>query len=47
MQRRDKLVLSFQVIQSIGRSLTEILPKMVGMRMDEYFDVVRPLIEFK
>lgn len=34
-------------IQSIGRSLTQILPKLVGHKMNEYFDVVRPLIEFK
>ncbi|XP_023336260.1 soluble guanylate cyclase 88E [Eurytemora carolleeae] len=35
------------VVQSIGRSLTQILPKLVGAKMNDYFDVVRPLIEFK
>jgi len=35
------------VVQSIGRSLTQIIPNIVGCKMNEYFDVVRPLIEFK
>ena len=34
-------------IQTIGRSLTQILPKLVGLKINEYFDLVRPLIEFK
>ncbi|XP_059098950.1 soluble guanylate cyclase 88E-like isoform X2 [Tigriopus californicus] len=35
------------VIQTIGRSLSQILPKLPGMKMNEFFDLVRPLIEFK
>jgi len=35
------------VVQSMGRSLTQILPQMMGVQMNQYFDVVRPLIEFK
>ena len=34
-------------IQTIGRSLTQILPHLPGRRMNDFFDVVRPLIEFK
>jgi len=34
-------------IQSMGRSLTQILPNLPGQKMNEFFDVVRPLIEFK
>ena len=35
------------VVQTIGRSLSQILPNMPGQKMHEMFDVVRPLIEFK
>ena len=35
------------IIQSIGRSLTQILPNLPGQKMNEFFDVVRPLVEFK
>ena len=34
-------------VQSIGRSLNQILPNLPGQKMNEIFDVVRPLIEFK
>jgi len=34
-------------VQSIGRSLNQILPNLPGQKMNEFFDVVRPLIEFK
>merc|ERR1712088_925285 len=34
-------------VQSIGRSLSQILPNLPGQKMNEIFDVVRPLIEFK
>ena len=34
------------VVQSIGRSLTNILPKLSGQKMNEFFDIVRPLVEF-
>lgn len=34
-------------IQTIGRSLSQILPNLPGQKMTEIFDVVRPLIEFK
>ena len=35
------------VVQTIGRSLSQILPAMPGQKMSDMFDVVRPLIEFK
>ncbi len=35
------------VIQTIGRSLTQILPNLPGQKINEYFDLVRPIIEFK
>jgi len=35
------------MVQSLGRSLTQIVPGLLGSKMNEYFDVVRPLIEFK
>jgi len=34
-------------VQTIGRSLNNILPNLPGQKMTEIFDVVRPLIEFK
>lgn len=34
-------------IQTIGRSLSQILPSLPGQKMNEFFDLVRPLIEFK
>ena len=34
-------------VQTIGRSLHQILPNLPGQKMNEIFDVVRPLIEFK
>jgi len=34
-------------VQTIGRSLSQILPNLPGQKMTEIFDVVRPLIEFK
>jgi len=35
------------VIQSIGRSLTQILPNLPSQKMNEFFDIVRPLVEFQ
>ena len=35
------------VIQTIGRSLSQILPNLVGQKMNEFFDLVRPIIEFQ
>ena len=35
------------VVQSIGRSLTQILPNLSGQKMNEFFDIVRPLVEFQ
>ena len=35
------------VIQSIGRSLNQILPNLMGQKMNDVFDIVRPLVEFK
>ncbi len=35
------------VIQTIGRSLAQILPKLPGQKMHEFFDLVRPLVEFR
>ena len=34
-------------IQTIGRSLHQILPSLPGQKMNEFFDLVRPIIEFK
>ena len=34
-------------IQTIGRSLHQILPNLPGQKMNEFFDLVRPIIEFK
>ncbi len=34
-------------IQTIGRSLSQILPNLPGQKMNEYFDLVRPLVEFR
>jgi len=35
------------VVQTIGRSLNQILPNLPSQKMSDIFDVVRPLIEFK
>jgi guanylate cyclase len=35
------------IIQTIGRSLSQILPKLPGQKINEFFDLVRPLVEFK
>ena len=35
------------VIQTIGRSLHQILPSLPGQKMNEFFDLVRPIIEFR
>lgn len=35
------------VVQSIGNSLMVILPDLVGKRITNWFDLVRPLIAFK
>lgn len=34
-------------VQTTGRSLAQILPSLPGQKMNEFFDLVRPLIEFK
>ena len=34
------------IITNIGRSMTNILPKIVGKAMNAFFDIVRPLVEF-
>ena len=34
-------------IQTVGRSLHQILPSLPGQKMNEFFDLVRPIIEFK
>lgn len=34
-------------IQTIGRSLMQILPNLPGKKVNEFFDLVRPLIEFR
>jgi len=35
------------VIQTTGKSLTQILPQIQGTKINEFFDIVRPIIEFK
>ena len=34
------------VVRDCGRSLSEILPRLAGRRINECFDIARPLIEF-
>lgn len=35
------------VVRSIGNSLLVILPELVGKKITNWFDLVRPLIAFK
>ncbi|KAF2353259.1 hem NO binding associated [Trinorchestia longiramus] len=35
------------VVKFIGNSLMQILPELIGKKVTEWFDVVRPLVEFK
>lgn len=35
------------VVRSIGNSLMVILPDLVGKKITNWFDLVRPLIAFK
>ncbi|XP_059483140.1 soluble guanylate cyclase 88E isoform X2 [Neocloeon triangulifer] len=34
-------------VKSIGNSLTQIIPDLVGKKITDWFDLVRPLIEFR
>ena len=34
-------------VKFIGNSLMQILPGVIGQKINEWFDVVRPLLEFK
>ena len=34
-------------VKSIGDSLMQIMPKLVGGKLTEWFDILRPSIEFK
>ena len=34
------------VVRDCGRSLSEILPRLAGRKINECFDIARPLIEF-
>lgn len=38
---------SDMVVRSIGNSLMVILPDVVGKKLTNWFDLVRPLIAFK
>lgn len=38
---------SDMVVRSIGNSLLVILPELVGKKITNWFDLVRPLIAFK
>jgi len=38
---------SDMVVRSIGNSLMVILPDLVGKKITNWFDLVRPLIAFK
>lgn len=38
---------SDMVVRSIGNSLMVILPELVGKKITNWFDLVRPLIAFK
>ena len=35
------------IVKFIGNSLMQILPDLVGKKLTEWFDLVRPLIDFK
>lgn len=35
------------VVRSIGNSLMVVLPELIGKRITNWFDLVRPLIAFK
>jgi len=35
------------IVKNIGNSLTQIVPDLVGKKITAWFDLVRPLIEFK
>lgn len=35
------------IVKNIGNSLTQIVPDLVGKKITSWFDLVRPLIEFK
>lgn len=43
----DAVVRSDMVVRSIGNSLMVILPDLVGKKITNWFDLVRPLIAFK
>ncbi|XP_065347406.1 soluble guanylate cyclase 88E-like isoform X1 [Cloeon dipterum] len=34
-------------VKSIGNSLTQIVPELIGKKITDWFDLVRPLIEFR
>lgn len=38
---------SDMLVRSIGNSLLVILPDLLGKKITNWFDLVRPLIEFK
>lgn len=35
------------VIQTIGRTLSQVLPQLMGLKINEFFDIVKPIIEFR
>ena len=38
---------SNMVVKNIGQSMMTILPELIGRKIDEWFDLVRPLVEFR
>ncbi|XP_037071321.1 soluble guanylate cyclase 88E-like [Pollicipes pollicipes] len=35
------------VVKNLGQSMMTILPELIGKKIDEWFDLVRPLVEFR
>ncbi|XP_043208813.1 soluble guanylate cyclase 88E-like [Amphibalanus amphitrite] len=38
---------SNMVVKNLGQSMMTILPELIGRKIDEWFDLVRPLVEFR
>ena len=38
---------SNMIVKNLGQSMMTILPELIGRKIDEWFDLVRPLVEFR
>jgi hypothetical protein len=43
----DGMIRSDMIIRNIGNSLAHILPELIGQDISEFFDLTRPLVDFK